>query len=597
MPYGDPTDNELEVWYPGVDRFTAAVFNPTGVELAVVKAGQDIPLVDGGTVVGHIYHYIRQSLNGDHHIDLFLKPHAPEGTWELRLKGDAIEDGHYHAWIERDRGLQPRFVRSDVNRNFTTGTLCNGRLSITVGAYDPHHTDGSLGRFSSAGPTRDGRVKPELVAPGVGIRAARSAPPSAPPKARYTNKSGTSMAAPHVTGAIALLFEAASTPLSITDTRALLLSSTNRSPLESGVLKASDLHRVGYGYLDLVAVEKSGHEWAMAHADSEQTSSREVDTEVADVNLADLKDEQLVDNVTDVTMLNDDLVDLADRTAEETDIVFPQEASIIDSTSPDAIAWRDAIQDSLILNHGLFTPSQLQELALSAIGASADSPLFPIDVSADSHDKAIRPGDLLVRFAPFEGIRHSAIVISVDPENPTALVSRGIPIEWSGPGAYVEVLETPFGSGPVRSVGRRLTDSWGRMLRGQTCLRPDAAGPASESRPLPESELPSTDTRSISDALREPDVSDVNTMEQVGPATVSEGSDSLLGENDIGSLGSSVEDSVASDDALDEAWADQDQPFTPAHAGGVMGELDAAFALGQRGFSIIIGPGGPSGHR
>jgi hypothetical protein len=38
-------------------------------------------------------------------------------------------------------------------------------------------------------------------------------------------------------------------------------------------------------------------------------------------------------------------------------------------------------------------------------------------------------------------------------------------------------------------------------------------------------------------------------------------------------------------------------PMTPAHAGGAMGELDAAFVLGQRGFGIVIGPGGPGGHR
>ena len=37
--------------------------------------------------------------------------------------------------------------------------------------------------------------------------------------------------------------------------------------------------------------------------------------------------------------------------------------------------------------------------------------------------------------------------------------------------------------------------------------------------------------------------------------------------------------------------------MTPAHAGAAMGELDAAFALGQQGFSMVIGPAGPGGHR
>lgn len=42
---------------------------------------------------------------------------------------------------------------------------------------------------------------------------------------------------------------------------------------------------------------------------------------------------------------------------------------------------------------------------------------------------------------------------------------------------------------------------------------------------------------------------------------------------------------------------DEDEPLTPAHAGGEMGERDAAFELGKRGFEIIIGPGGKGGHK
>jgi hypothetical protein len=40
-----------------------------------------------------------------------------------------------------------------------------------------------------------------------------------------------------------------------------------------------------------------------------------------------------------------------------------------------------------------------------------------------------------------------------------------------------------------------------------------------------------------------------------------------------------------------------DKPMTPAHAGGEMGERDAAFQLGKMGFEIITGPGGPGGHK
>jgi serine protease AprX len=65
--------------------------------------------------------------------------------------------------------------------------------------------------FSSKGPTGDGRAKPDLVAPGERIlscaagsfRDAVQAKPDVPDTVDYLEYSGTSMAAPHVSGAIA----------------------------------------------------------------------------------------------------------------------------------------------------------------------------------------------------------------------------------------------------------------------------------------------------------------------------------------------------------------------------------------------------------
>ncbi len=65
-----------------------------------------------------------------------------------------------------------------------------------------------LAPFSSRGPTRDGRRKPDLVAPGVLIVAAASGDWTECLDERYRAMSGTSMAAPHVTGAVALLLQA-----------------------------------------------------------------------------------------------------------------------------------------------------------------------------------------------------------------------------------------------------------------------------------------------------------------------------------------------------------------------------------------------------
>ncbi len=243
----DVTPNELEVWYSQRDRLGVAVSAPIGNGEFRAALGEITPIVIAGEEVGRIYHR-RRDPTGEHHVDIFLLPGAPSGDWLVELSAVDVVDGRFDAYVERDAGCpdcQSVFHRDDSDPRRTLGSICNGFHTLAVGAYDGHDPERLLGPFSSSGPTRDGRHRPNLVAPGVAVLSARSASRSAQAVAPVTRKTGTSMAAPHVTGTIALMFEVAPRPLGIRDTHRLLLSTTEPA--------AGDQEfelRVGTGYLD-----------------------------------------------------------------------------------------------------------------------------------------------------------------------------------------------------------------------------------------------------------------------------------------------------------------------------------------------------------
>jgi len=89
-------------------------------------------------------------------------------------------------------------------KKYTVGSPGAAEKVITVGAFaDVGHSGFYIASFSSRGPTADGRIKPDVCAPGYKIMAARAGTTN-----QYVEYSGTSMATPFTAGTVALMLDA-----------------------------------------------------------------------------------------------------------------------------------------------------------------------------------------------------------------------------------------------------------------------------------------------------------------------------------------------------------------------------------------------------
>ena len=176
-----------------------------------------------------------------------LRPHIVNNSWGGG-SGDEWYMDTVDAWIAA--GIFPMFANgNNVPGCGAVSTPGDYPQSYGVGAFD---INGNMAGFSNRGPSAFGVIKPNVSAPGVNVR-------SSVPTNGYANFDGTSMATPHASGAVALMWSAAPALVgNIDETRAIIdQTAIDTEDLSCGGQPANN-NVWGEGKLDaLAAVEQS----------------------------------------------------------------------------------------------------------------------------------------------------------------------------------------------------------------------------------------------------------------------------------------------------------------------------------------------------
>jgi subtilisin family serine protease len=200
----------IEIWYDGHDRFNITVTAPDGTSSGVVTPGLVTMVTMSNGQNLRVDSRLNDARNNDNLITIIINANAanqiPNGNWTIRLNGTTVINGRFRMWVDRNNRLESDFLAPHVTNNeMTIADLATTKRAITVGN---HQKTNAISGSSACGPTRDGRIKPEIAAIGSSVMSTRSRDIRlAAPGNFYFTLSGTSMSAPLVAGAAALLFQ------------------------------------------------------------------------------------------------------------------------------------------------------------------------------------------------------------------------------------------------------------------------------------------------------------------------------------------------------------------------------------------------------
>lgn len=300
----------IELWYDGADRLDIEVVRPGGESVSAASGASTLDINPEGTVWIENASGGTMPENGDHQAVIEISDcaggGAPRpGTWIVRAIPRTVGSGGapVHLWISAtEYGADGAFrgISSNFDNGYIVSSPGTAREVITVGAYvtrtcwaaasgnwcwTARERAGDIAYFSSGGPTRDGRLKPEIAAPGRTIISTLSSQALGYPDDLVATDGvhailqGTSMAAPHVAGAIALMLQHAPT-LTPADVKSIL----QQTALQDGFTTRSYTgeasgtnpnNQWGYGKLDVTGAiaELASPSTIVVHAEATPPTS------------------------------------------------------------------------------------------------------------------------------------------------------------------------------------------------------------------------------------------------------------------------------------------------------------------------------------
>ncbi len=193
------TGFSVELWARAPQRFVVEIISPTGERMPseyILSGGREYRFLFEDTRVTVDYR-ITGILNGAQVIYMrFEKP--SQGLWNVRVFPEADMASIFDMWLPAEElsSGEVFFVRSNPDTTLTVPSTAI--VPISVGAYDVR--DNSIYLRCGRGYTSNGWIKPDLVAPGVGVFGAG-------PRNQFTTRDGTSVAAAITAGAVALMLE------------------------------------------------------------------------------------------------------------------------------------------------------------------------------------------------------------------------------------------------------------------------------------------------------------------------------------------------------------------------------------------------------